>query len=89
MTDIYNDRQWLNSDKSPSTGSVVAYDGPSNWDEGERTVFFEVSDCHVKARLHKSKLDTTDDFISKMRKLAEAANRFADHLEKTKEESKE
>lgn len=80
MVDRYIDRVWLNADDSPSTGSVVAYDGPDNWASGERSQFLEIADCHNKVRLHRSKLDTVADFAAKVRRLAEAAGRFADHL---------
>lgn len=82
MASPYVVREWLNGDTSPSTGSVVAYDGPSNWDD-ERSTFFEVADCHVKARLHLSKHDTPSAFAAKMRKLADVALKFADHLEES------
>lgn len=33
MNDVYCDRRWLNKKNSSSTGSFVAYDGPSPWDK--------------------------------------------------------
>lgn len=52
---IYSKRVWLNKNDSPSTGSVVAYHGPTGWrKEKEETAFLEISDCSVKCRLHVS-----------------------------------
>jgi thymidylate synthase len=50
----------------------------------ETSIFFEVSDCHCSARLHKTTEDNMSDFIYKLRKLAKTANDFADHLSKQK-----
>lgn len=74
----YNKRTWLNKEESPSTGSVVAFDGEVTWkDEKYRSVFLSVSDCSVSARLHKS------DFINKMKLLKNEIGLFIDHLEAT------
>jgi hypothetical protein len=81
----YINRKWLNKKGSPSTGTVVAYAGPSPWNpKKETSIFFEVSDCHCSARLHKTTEDNMSDFIYKLRKLAKTANDFADHLSKQK-----
>lgn len=83
----YSERVWLNPADSPSTGSLVAYDGPANWgDEGQRATFLEVADCNWKVRLHLAKGDTAKDFATKMRAFSEAAAKFADHLDPRKEE---
>jgi len=72
----------LNSDTSPSTGSVTAYCGKSPWPKYfKQYMFLEVSDCHSKVRLHTSQLDTKQDFIKKMRKLHKAIGQFIEHLE--------
>lgn len=77
---MYCSRKWLNKNKKPSTGSVVAYYGLSDWSEKE-VAFFEISDCHCKVRLHKTTNDSMGDFIFKLNRLAEEAKKFALYLE--------
>lgn len=78
----YAKRVWLNKEGSPSTGAAVAFHGEVTWrDTSEITTFFEVSDCHCKARLHKIKDDSLSDFIEKLRVLAKTAEDFANFLE--------
>lgn len=77
----YNDRKWLNPDNRPSTGTVVAYHGPSPWDPDDISTFFEVSDCHYKVRLHPTNLDSLADFAKKLRILENTAKQFADYLD--------
>ncbi|MBB1074484.1 hypothetical protein HUU62_08680 [Rhodoferax sp. 4810] len=83
--EIFNKRIWLNSEKSPSTGSVVCFHGKSNWRHGssqepEIVDFIEVADCHCKVRLHRSHFDTTGEFIEKTQLLAKTLNDFAEYL---------
>lgn len=75
-------RKFLNGPKSPSTGVVYAYQGPAPWDTKTKTTFFEISDCHVKARLHMSDLDSTEDFIKKLKTIRDAAEAMIAHLKK-------
>ena len=79
----YNRRTWLNRKSSPSTGSCVAFYGPSRFegDEGKNMALFEVADCHSKVRLHRSYGDSLEEFIAKIRTLAREADKFADFLE--------
>jgi hypothetical protein len=77
---MYNSRVWLNKAGKPSTGSIVAYEGESDW--SENTVqFFEIADCHGKVRLHKTDNDTITDYCQKLRILVNEAEKFATHLE--------
>jgi hypothetical protein len=80
---MYSKRVWLNDDDSASTGSVVAYHGKANWDKDRdaKATFLEVSDCHCKARLHKTHGDSMESFIAKLRTLSSVANEFADFLD--------
>ena len=84
----YNDRCWLNEDESPSTGSIVAFDGFVKCKDGEdyRSTFLQVSDCFEKVKLHKASYDTMDDFICKMKKMRIVIDEFIEHLERHKEE---
>jgi hypothetical protein len=80
---MFNKRLWLNSEDSSSTGSVVGYYGPAWWKEADPdkpTAFFEVADCHVKARLHLTDRDTPSDFIAKLRRVASVATELADYI---------
>ena len=79
----YSNRQWLNPDGHPSTGSVVAYHGEAPWERDgkpETMTILEISDCHNKVRLHRSEKDTLDEFISKMETLHTVIGEFVIHL---------
>lgn len=84
----YSNRCWLNGDDSPSTGSVVAFDGIVKDADGEsyRSAFLQISDCFTKVKLHKASYDSLDDFIAKMKKLRVVIDEFIWHLERQKEE---
>ena len=89
---MYNKRVWLNPPDSPSTGSVVAYHGPANWGkdtEPQDESFFEVADCHSKARIHRCKFDNMEDFINKLERLSQEAQAFAEHLKLANEKTDE
>lgn len=76
---MYNSRVWLNEQGKSSTGSIVAYEGKSDWSE-EIALFFEIADCHGKVRIHKTDKDSVVDFCQKLMILADEANQFADYL---------
>lgn len=79
-----NRRIWLNPDSSASTGSAVAYHGKAWWkpkDTVDTAMFFEVSDCHGKVRLHKTDHETNKEFTDKLRTLASLACELADHID--------
>lgn len=79
----YKSEKWLNSNDSPSTESIVCYDGDIEYTEGiSPCVFVEVSDCNVKARLHMSHTDNVDDFISKINSMIQELQLFKYHLTK-------
>ena len=61
----YKTEKWLNPQTSPSTGSVVCYDGQTEFSDGiGRNAFLQISDCHNIVRLHKCYADSIDDFIA-------------------------
>ena len=79
----YSNRQWLNPDGHPSTGSVVAYHGESPWSrDGKPDVMtmLEISDCHNKVRLHQSEKDTMEQFVLKMETLRDVIDEFVAYL---------
>lgn len=73
----------LNPDDSPSTGSIVCYDGDIEYsDDGvQPNMFVEIADCHGKVRLHQAHTDTTKEFIEKIGLMIIALNHFRNHLE--------
>lgn len=79
----YNKRTWLNSKKSDSTGSVVAFDGRLVDFDGKEynSTFLEIADCRNKIRLHITSDDTRKDFIKKMKLLKNEIELFINHLE--------
>lgn len=79
----YSDRLWLNKNESPSTGSVVAFDGTVKEEDGTewRSTFLQIGDCYGKVKLHKACYDTQQDFIEKMKKLRGVIDKFIHHLE--------
>ena len=85
----YSNRQWLNADGHPSTGSVVAYNGDAPWKKGkkrDRMTILEISDCHNKVRLHRAETDSMEEFIEKMKKLRNVIDEFVVHLSEGKHE---
>ncbi len=72
----------LNPDDSPSTGSLVCYDGDIEYsDDGvQPCIFVEIADCHDKVRLHKAHTDTTEDFIDKIDAIIRQLTYFRKHL---------
>lgn len=72
----------LNPDDSPSTGSIVCYDGDIEYsDDGEQPcIFVEIADCHGKVRLHRSHTDTMEDFIGKIDAIIRQLSYFCKHL---------
>lgn len=82
---FYNQRVFLNDPMSPSTGSLVAYDGIRVIDkEEDRYTFLEISDCHSKIRLHKRWEEPVDRFIEKLYRMRTELDAFINHLEQKK-----
>jgi molybdopterin synthase catalytic subunit len=83
----YCQREWLNDDESASTGSVVAFDGmvKHRYDDRKkvRHFFLEIADCHNKVRLHSSNIQTSRDFIKKLKLLRQVVDDFIVHMEST------
>ena len=85
-TTYYNRRKWLNNEKSRSTGSVVCFDGVTEFSEGlDRDSFIEIADCRGKVKLHKSSDDSSAEFIHKLVMLRYEIDRFIDHLRTVEE----
>lgn len=83
MTENYCNRQWLNKHGSPSTGSIVAFDGMVKWmddSQPSRETWIEISDCHCKVKIHMSCEDSSQEFINKIEKMRSVIDDFIDHL---------
>jgi hypothetical protein len=79
----YCSRKFLNDKNSPSSGSVIAYDGISLSSSKEvRNIYLRLSDCYVSATLYKTEDDTIMDFLSKMKLLNKEIELFIAHLNK-------
>ena len=79
---MYNKRTFLNKKKSPSIGSVVAFDGIVEYSNGaERTTFLAISDCSKTIKLTKN-TENIKDFIKKMKLLNNEISKFINYLEK-------
>jgi hypothetical protein len=80
---FYSNRVWLNKDSSASTGSVVAFHGETTYGQCDPviTTFLEIADCHGKVKIHKIKIDSMEDYTSKLRRLSRVISNFADYLE--------
>lgn len=78
----FKSEKWLNQEDSPSTGSIVCYDGDIEYsDDGESPcVFLEIADCQSKVRLHQAHTDTTEEFIDKIDSIINQLKRFRNHL---------
>ena len=83
----YCNRQWLNGEDSPSTGSLVAFDGFVKDSDGEnyRSTFLQIGDCFGKVKLHKASYDSMRDFIEKMKTMKIVLDEFINHLESTED----
>ena len=80
----YKTQTWLNPIDSPSTGSIVCYDGEFKTDEGklEPWSFLEIADCHQKVRLHSYRGDTDPDaFLKKLKFIYSDLGKFINYLE--------
>lgn len=79
---LFIKRKFLNSKKSPSSGSIYAYSGPAPWDPSKMSTFLEIADCQQAARLHLSEIDSVDDFIKKLKNVVKVTNSMIKYLEK-------
>lgn len=82
---IYSKQEFLNPEKSPSTGAVAAFLGYFNEDKDDPlAMWLRISDCHNTISLHKADWDTTEEFINKLEKLNMFIEQFINKLYKFK-----
>lgn len=87
MGTMYCKRTWLNREGSPSTGSIVCFDGDTTHNGNTaRNVFVSISDCYNSARLHLTEDDSVEDFVDKITLLRDELTYFINHLESYKED---
>lgn len=80
---FYCKRIWLNKEDSPSTGSLVCFDGILEDDENlHHQMFVELGSCNTKARIHKIFEDTPAEFLEKIILVRDNLNSFIQHIEK-------
>jgi len=82
----YNNRVWLNELDSSSTGSIVTFDGKSQWrnDPPEtRESWVEIGDCHDKVKIHRCHKDTQETYLKKIEKMRNALDEYIIHLKST------
>jgi hypothetical protein len=78
---FFKSQMWLNGEDSPSTGSIVCYDGDVDYGDGpEPCVFVEIADCHQKVRLHMGCTDDFDDFLDKLIRMNVEIGKFIEYL---------
>lgn len=81
----YKRAAWLNGSESPSTGSIVCYDGSLQYeDTGDRMVpcrFVEISDCHQKVRIHQTHTDSLEEYKNKIDALIMYLSQYRAHLD--------
>lgn len=72
----------LNDDNSPSTGSIVCYDGCVTYDDdGDfSNQFIEISDCYHKVRLHRAQFDDVSDWLNKIDALIMSLQEYRCHI---------
>ena len=79
----YKSLKWLNSNTSPSTGSLVCFDGTVKDNEGEfRSTFVEIKDCNRIVKLHRAEYDTIEDFVGKLEIIESEIHKFIEHFQK-------
>lgn len=82
----YKSEKWLNPTSTPSTGSMVCYDGEiieSPDAPPERWAFLEIGDCRQKARIHMAEGETIEEFIEKVKAVKMELTLFIEHLNRT------
>lgn len=82
----YKKTSQLNSNDSPSTGSIVCYDGclPGENYRDFSDQFIEISDCHNKIRLHRAQFDNVTDWLNKIDTLIIDLQQYRNHIVKNK-----
>ena len=80
---FYSKRTWLNNEDSPSTGSIMCFDGIEIDKDGKEYPLrkINITDCFQTIKLHQAHYDTDEDFYNKVVLLRDEINEFIEHLE--------
>ncbi|MFW6219330.1 MAG: hypothetical protein ACOC33_00550 [bacterium] len=82
-------KEFLTPENEPSTSTVVSWAGEVQWNgrqDGKENLFFvEISNCHEKARLHRTYEMTKADWINQIKKLRNHLDEYLNFLENSKE----
>jgi hypothetical protein len=87
MSENYSTEEFLNPEDSHYSSSIKCFDGVVKDRKG--VVFHDtkvvIHDCYGSVRIHPDTNYTEDEYVKKLRLLADELNKFADHLEKDAE----
>ncbi len=81
----YCKKEFLTDSPEPSTSSVVSFCGNVQWgkkDKPEPLSFLEISNCHEKARLHRTYQMTKQEWINQVTRLRDHINEYLNFLNK-------
>ena len=79
----YYKKEFLTDAPEPSTSSVVSFSGLVQWGKNEKPEplsFLEISNCHEKARLHRTYQMTAQQWIDQVTRLRDHVNTYLDFL---------
>jgi len=79
----YCKKEFLTDAPEPSTSAVVSFCGNVQWgkkDKPEPLSFLEISNCHEKARLHRTYEMTAQEWVDQVTRLRDHINAYLDFL---------
>lgn len=91
---MYHKREWLNDKGIYATSTITAFHGTSVFlgENNNRTEFedkkLSIHDCQNSIRLHQMANESDQQYINKIRKVANVCNDFADYLQTLTEKNK-
>lgn len=84
---MYHRREWLNKEDIYASSTITAYHGMSSFlgENNNRTVYenkkLAIHDCQQFIRIHQMADQTDQEYIDKIRLIAEVCLQFAEHLQ--------
>jgi len=79
----YCKKVWIDKPDSPSTDSIVVFDGKMQWREefpSKRESWIEIEGGDSKIRLCKGCEDTNEDYLQKIKTIRDTLNEYILHL---------
>lgn len=83
----YCKKEFLTDSPEPSTSTVVSFCGDVKWSknvEVGNVSFLEISNCHERARLHRTYEMSEQEWINQIKRLRDHINEYLEFLEKEK-----